>query len=204
MHLDKTRGKKLVEDFGTRLDFDQAYLREAELKVNLVHLLLLDDFFELSNGLYSKRVPRIRKLLKLTLNADACKDLGEVLIREAIVIEHELFEEERFVNAPVALAKVDSKGLAQTRVQGVPREGQLVVLNSRENGQIMHILVLNAESAIIRIDLGISVIFVGFLLAERSEVLLAQLAFLEYLELLGDFELLFDRSFFGPFLGSGR
>lgn len=166
MHLDKTRGKKLVEDFGTRLDFDQAYLREAELKVNLVHLLLLDDFFELSNGLYSKRVPRIRKLLKLTLNADACKDLGEVLIREAIVIEHELFEEERFVDSPVALAKVDSKGLAQTRVQGVPREGQLVVLNSRENGQIMHILVLNAEPAIIRIDLGISVIFVGFLLAE--------------------------------------
>ena len=68
----------------------------------------------------------------------------------------------------------------------------------------MHVLVLNAESAIIRIDLGISVIFVGFLLAERSEVLLAQLAFLEYLELLGDFELLFDRRFFGPFLASGR
>ena len=71
LHLDETRGEKLVKDFGTRLDFDQAYLREAELKVDLVHLLLLNDFFKLGNGLYSKRVPRIRKLLKLTLNADA-------------------------------------------------------------------------------------------------------------------------------------
>ena len=67
----------------------------------------------------------------------------------------------------------------------------------------MHVLVLNAESAIIRIDLRISVIFVGLLLAQRFEVLLSQLAFLEYLELFRNFELLFDRRFFGSFLGRG-
>ena len=94
------------------------------------------------------------------MNADTRENLGKVLIGVPIVVQHQLFEQEGLVNAPVALRQVHSQGLANAWIQFIPGKRQHVVPNPSEDWQILHILAQDAIIAVICIYLSISVVFV--------------------------------------------